>query len=85
MTTPDLPTRPPVDVCTWLGRHGFISSASGRVHRHPTTGARVVIHNTDQVDLTVHAHGGAWRARLTRVPFPVIAATVAALDRKDAR
>lgn len=66
----------------WLAGCGFVADVGGRVHRHPT-GARVVFGNGDPaapVDLTVHAYGGAWRARLTRVPFPVLAAAV---DRKD--
>lgn len=84
MTTPARPTPTPGDLRTLLSGCGFVSSASGRVHRHPPTGARVVIGNSDPVDLTVHAHGGAWRARLTRAPFPLIVATVAAaLNRKD--
>ncbi|MEV0675900.1 hypothetical protein AB0I60_05180 [Actinosynnema sp. NPDC050436] len=72
------------DLRALLHGRGFVASPSGRVHRHAATGARVVIDRADPIDLTVHAYCGAWRARLTGAPFPVIAATVdAALVRKD--
>lgn len=84
MTTPTPTDSTSADVCDWLAECGFVSGASGRVYRHPVTGARVVIGRADPLDLTVHAYAGAWRARLTRVPFPVIVATVAAaLGRRD--
>jgi hypothetical protein len=65
-------------VLAYLGDHGFTSNGGKRVHHHRVTGARVVVANAEPVDLVVHAHGGKWRAQLTRVPFAVFTATVAA-------
>ncbi|MGW5053963.1 hypothetical protein [Actinokineospora sp. NPDC004072] len=75
----------------YLGEQGFTSSPGNRVHRHRTTGARVVVHNphaagTDAVDIAIHAPAGAWFARLTRAPGAAITATItAALNASLAR
>jgi len=84
-TTPTPPDLTFAELRTWLGDRGFVARGSGCVHHHPPTGARVVISKTHPLALTVHAYAGLWHARLTRVPFPVIAATVdaALFVRKD--
>lgn len=66
------------DVLAYLADHGFTSVGGKRVHHHRVTGARVVVTNPEPVDLVVHAHGGEWRAQLTRAPFAVFTATVTA-------
>ncbi|PWW53092.1 hypothetical protein DFQ13_11682 [Actinokineospora spheciospongiae] len=77
--TPPAPAPMTVDeVLVYLGGCGFAATPSRRVHQHHASGARVVITDARAGDITIHAYGGAWKARLTRAPVAVVTATITA-------